>query len=78
MVHESKYVENAFFTLMWRSTFPCGLVVRIWRSHRHGPDSIPGMGTLFVDPSCNFSGHSNLSLIIAILLPSWNGKNTRK
>ena len=24
---------------------PCGLVVRMWRSHRHGPGSIPGMGT---------------------------------
>ena len=23
---------------------PCGLVVRIWRFHRHGPGSIPGMG----------------------------------
>ncbi len=24
--------------------FPGGLVVRIWRSHRHGPGSIPGQG----------------------------------
>ena len=28
------------------TSFPCGLVVRIWRSHRHGPGSIPGMGNI--------------------------------
>ena len=30
----------SFYTIL----IPCGLVVRIWRSHRHGPGSIPGMG----------------------------------
>ena len=28
------------------TSFPCGLVARIWRSHRHGPGSIPGMGNI--------------------------------
>ena len=28
------------------TSFPCGLVARIWRSHRHGPCSIPGMGNI--------------------------------
>ncbi|KAL1264923.1 hypothetical protein QQF64_002950 [Cirrhinus molitorella] len=30
--------------------FPGGLVVRIRRSHRRGPGSIPGQGTLFCPP----------------------------
>ena len=29
------------------SNFPGGLVVRIRRSHRRGPGSIPGQGTIF-------------------------------
>ena len=29
-----------------RLTVQCGLVVRIWRSHSHGPGSIAGMGNL--------------------------------
>ena len=35
-------VLESFYTML----MPCGLVVRIWRSHRHGPGSIPGMGIL--------------------------------
>ncbi len=31
----------------YRQAFPGGLVVRIWRSHRHGPGSIPGQGKSF-------------------------------
>ena len=35
--------------ILWTSNYtylplPDGLVVRIWRSHRHGPGSIPGQG----------------------------------
>ena len=33
---------------------PCGLEVRIWRSHRHGPGSIPGMGNLPLFGSISF------------------------
>ena len=33
---------------------PGGLVVRIWRSHRHGPGSIPGLGRYF----CQFISYS--------------------
>ena len=33
-------VLDSFYTIL----IPCGLVVRIWRFHRHGPGSIPGMG----------------------------------
>ena len=37
-----------------RLTVPCGLVVRIWRSHRHGPGSIPGMGNLLLFGAISF------------------------
>ncbi|KAL1265156.1 hypothetical protein QQF64_003183 [Cirrhinus molitorella] len=33
--------------------FPGGLVVRIRRSHRRGPGSIPGQGTLFCPPTAD-------------------------
>ncbi|RXN34403.1 hypothetical protein ROHU_004017 [Labeo rohita] len=33
--------------------FPGGLVVRIRRSHRRGPGSIPGQGTLFYPPAAD-------------------------
>ena len=41
-------------------------MVRIWRFHRHGPGSIPGMGTFFVDSSGNFGNYSKLSLIASM------------
>ncbi|CAM4559630.1 unnamed protein product [Leuciscus chuanchicus] len=34
-----------------QQTFPGGLVVRIWRSHRRGPGSIPGQGMSFCPPA---------------------------
>ena len=35
------------FNLSEISAFPGGLVVRIWRSHRHGRGSIPRLGIHF-------------------------------
>ena len=45
-------------------------MVRIWRSHRHGPGSIPGMGMLFRI----FDGFSFDDCIVGIQMPNiFNG-----
>ena len=44
-------------TCVWmRMSIPCGLVARIWRSHRHGPGSIPGMGNILERRLVTFFG----------------------
>ena len=44
---------------------PCGLVVRIWRFHRHGPGSIPGMGNCLE----KFAFFEALAAVKMIFLP---------
>lgn len=42
-------LEIVFVILIFHlNIVPRGLVVRIWRSHRQGPGSIPGTGKLFL------------------------------
>ena len=52
------------------SRFPRGLVVRIRRSHRRGPGSIPGVGKLYIIQGIIFltsfyNGYENLWRLIS-------------
>ena len=62
--------------------FPCGLVARIWRFHRHGPGSIPGMGTcLFLALLCSatlrrfLSNQCRHSITFTYCSTVWNDGN---
>ena len=41
-----KFAKKLNLEIHGVQVFPCGLVARIWRFHRHGPSSIPGMGNI--------------------------------
>ena len=44
VIKQRSYFKNISKRIPMCLHIPCGLVVRIWRFHRHGPGSIPGMG----------------------------------
>lgn len=51
---------------------PCGLVVRISRSHRDGPGSIPGVGNQFFNFLFAYLLHSNFQFSHGRISPSFS------
>ena len=56
-------MEQLYTSLILQAPdLPCGLVARIWRSHRYGPGSTPGMGISW-NSFCKYSVVSLLSTL---------------